>query len=107
MSGGQQQGLALSRGLLACHDKDIVLLDEPTSSLDAITEISVYQNIFKEFKDKTVISTTHGLHLLPFFDRICLFDKGRIVASGTLNEMLSFCPQFVSLWEAKNSVSSS
>lgn len=100
LSGGQQQRLALSRGLLACHDKDIVLLDEPTSSLDTITEIKVYQNIFRGFKGKTIISTVHQLHLLPLFDRICVFDKGEIIASGTLVELLASCPKFVSLWEA-------
>jgi ABC-type bacteriocin/lantibiotic exporter with double-glycine peptidase domain len=100
LSGGQQQRLALSRGLLACHDKDIILLDEPTSSLDTITEISVYQNIFKGFSGKTIISTIHQLHLLPLFDRVCVFDKGQIIASGTLQELLSSCPKFVSLWEA-------
>jgi ABC-type multidrug transport system fused ATPase/permease subunit len=100
LSGGQQQRLALSRGLLACHDKDIVLLDEPTSSLDTITEITVYQNIFREFTGKTIISTIHQLHLLPLFDRICVFDKGQIIASGTLTELLTSCPKFVSLWEA-------
>ena len=100
LSGGQQQRLALSRGLLACHDKDIVLLDEPTSSLDTITEVRVYQNIFREFQGKTVISTVHQLHLLPLFDRICVFDKGEIIADGTLTELLSSCPKFVSLWEA-------
>lgn len=100
LSGGQQQRLALSRGLLACHDKEIVLLDEPTSSLDAITETMVYRNIFQEFKGKTIISTVHQLHLLPLFDRVCVFDKGQIIATGTLAELLSSCPKFVSLWEA-------
>lgn len=100
LSGGQQQCLALSRGLTACHDKDIVLLDEPTSSLDMITGISVYQNIFREFKGKTIVSTVHQLHLLPLFDRICVFDQGQIVGSGTLQELLSTCPKFVSFWEA-------
>ncbi|MFA6476112.1 MAG: ABC transporter ATP-binding protein [Candidatus Paceibacterota bacterium] len=100
LSGGQQQRLALSRGLLACHDKDIVLLDEPTSSLDTVTEVIVYQNIFQEFSGKTVISTVHQLHLLPLFDRICVFDKGQIIAAGTISELLLSCPKFVSLWEA-------
>ena len=100
LSGGQQQCLALSRGLLFCHDKDIVLLDEPTSSLDVMTGITVYQNIFREFKGKTIISTVHQLHLLPLFDRICVFDKGQIIASGTLQELLTDCPKFVSFWEA-------
>jgi ABC-type multidrug transport system fused ATPase/permease subunit len=100
LSGGQQQRLALSRGLLACHDKDIVLLDEPTSSLDAITEMKVYKNIFSGFVGKTVISSIHRLHLLPLFDRICMFEGGRIIAEGTLPELLSVCPKFASLWEA-------
>lgn len=98
LSGGQQQRLALSRGLLACDDKDIVLLDEPTSSLDTTNEMRVYTNIFREFKGKTVISSIHRLHLLPLFDRICMFEEGRIIATGTLSELLSSCSQFQVLW---------
>src|SRR3989344_1550243 len=48
LSGGEQQRLALARGLLACHHKEIVLLDEPTSSLDVATDIDVHKNIFRE-----------------------------------------------------------
>lgn len=98
LSGGQVQRLALSRGLLACHDKDIVLLDEPTSSLDFTTEMRVYQNILNGFSGKTIISSIHRLHLLPMFDRIYMFNKGRIIGSGTLNELLESCPEFVKLW---------
>lgn len=100
LSGGQKQCLALSRGLLACHGKDIVLLDEPTSSLDTITSITVYQNIFREFRNKTIFSTVHQLDLLPLFDRICVFDKGKIVAVGTLTELLATSGEFISLWQA-------
>ncbi len=98
LSGGQVQRLALSRGLLACHGKDIVLLDEPTSSLDVVTEITVYRNILVAFRNKTVISTVHRLQLLPLFDRVCMFEKGRIVGSGTVQELLLSCPQFEALW---------
>lgn len=99
LSGGQQQRLALSRGLLACHDKDIILLDEPTSSLDTATEMRVYQNIFGAFKGKTIISTIHRLHLLPLFDKIYFFDQGRIAGKGTLQELLSTNAQFQDLWQ--------
>ncbi len=99
LSGGQQQRLALSRGLLACNDKDIVLLDEPTSSLDTTNEMKIYRNIFREFRGKTIISSIHRLHLLPLFDRICVFEDGKIIASGTLNELLSSCELFQSLWK--------
>lgn len=98
LSGGEQQRLALARGLLACHDKDIILLDEPTSSLDAMTELSIYRNIFREFRGKTVVSSVHRLHLLPMFDWIYVFSEGRIIASGTLAELLESCPEFQELW---------
>jgi ATP-binding cassette, subfamily B, bacterial len=98
LSGGQQQRLALSRGLLACHDKDVVLLDEPTSSLDTATEMKVYRNIFREFSDKTVISSIHRLHLLPLFHEIYVFSGGRMVASGSLQDLLTHNPEFQELW---------
>ncbi len=98
LSGGQQQRLALARGLLACHDKDIVLLDEPTSSLDTATEMQVYQNIFEGLTGKTIISSIHRLHLLPLFDKIYLFDKGKIIAKGTLRGLLASSPEFQTLW---------
>ncbi|OHA91392.1 MAG: hypothetical protein A2758_02955 [Candidatus Zambryskibacteria bacterium RIFCSPHIGHO2_01_FULL_49_18] len=98
LSGGEQQRLALARGLLACHDKDVVLLDEPTSSLDTVTEMRVYRNIFRGFRDKTIISSIHRLHLLPMFDKIYMFSRGRIVASGTLQNLLATCPEFQELW---------
>lgn len=99
LSGGQRQRLALSRGLLACYDKDVVLLDEPTSSLDTSTEMQVYLNIFEGFQGKTIISSIHRLHLLPLFDQIFLFSKGRIVAQGNLKELLTSTPEFQILWQ--------
>ncbi|MEK7120691.1 MAG: ABC transporter ATP-binding protein [Patescibacteria group bacterium] len=99
LSGGQQQRLALARGLLACNDKDVVLLDEPTSSLDTTTELRVYRNIFRDFQDKTIISSIHRLHLLPLFDTIYLFDHGHIVASGNLRKLLSTSAEFQQMWQ--------
>ncbi|MCC7356097.1 MAG: ABC transporter ATP-binding protein [Candidatus Doudnabacteria bacterium] len=100
LSGGQQQRAALARGLLACDGKDIVLLDEPTSSLDTATEMRVYQNIFREFVGKTIVSSIHRLHLLPMFDEVFYFEKGRLVASGSFEELLRKCPAFRQLWDA-------
>lgn len=98
LSGGQAQRLALTRGLLASHDSDIVLLDEPTSSLDPTTEMIVYQNIFKGFAGKTIISSVHRLNLLPLFDMVYMFEDGRIVGSGNLQTLLSTCHEFQTLW---------
>jgi ATP-binding cassette, subfamily B, bacterial len=99
LSGGQQQRLALARGLLACDEKDIVLLDEPTSSLDTATEMRVYRNIFREFREKTIISSIHRLHLLPLFEKIYLFHGGRIIAEGALEDLLEQSPEFRELWD--------
>lgn len=98
LSGGQRQRLALARGLLACHDKDMVLLDEPTSSVDTANEMRIYQNIFREFGGKTIVSSIHRLHLLPLFDCIYFMSNGQITASGSLNELLNTCPEFQGLW---------
>ncbi|NOQ55838.1 MAG: ATP-binding cassette domain-containing protein, partial [Nanohaloarchaea archaeon] len=83
LSGGEKQRLALARGLMACKDKSIILLDEPTSSVDSKNEIDIYRNIFYEFGDRTIISSIHRLHLLPMFDMIYFFDDGKVIAEGS------------------------
>lgn len=102
LSGGQQQRLALARGLLACDGKSVVLLDEPTSSVDPANEIRIHQNVFREFKDKTIISCVHRLYLLHLFDKIVMIDEGRIIGSGSLEHMLRACPSFRKLWDKCN-----
>ena len=99
LSGGEKQRLALARGLMACIDKAIVLLDESTSSVDTKNELDIYQNIFREFKDKTIIASVHRLHLLTMFDTIYYFKGGKILASGTLHELLASSEEFQELWE--------
>jgi ABC-type multidrug transport system fused ATPase/permease subunit len=99
LSGGEQQRLALARGLLACQDKDVVLLDEPTASLDPVTEMKIYQNIFRVFRGKTIVSSIHRLHLLSYFDQIFLFERGRIVARGNLAELLAQSSEFRVMWQ--------
>jgi len=87
LSGGEKQRLALARGLVAARDSDVVLLDEPTSSVDSMNELKIHENVFKEFKDKTIISSIHRLHLLEKFDYIYFFEKGKIIAEGNLEKM--------------------
>lgn len=98
LSGGEKQRLALARGLLACEDKSIVLLDEPTSSIDISTELAIYQNIFRAFCGKSIVSSIHRLHLLPMFDCIYFFSEGKIIASGTFADLLENSEEFKDLW---------
>ncbi len=105
LSGGERQRLALARGLMACEDKSIVLLDEPTSSVDTRNELKIFQNIFASFKEKTIIASVHRLHLLTMFDKIYYFKQGKIVASGTLQELLQTSPDFKETWDKYHQVS--
>jgi ABC-type multidrug transport system fused ATPase/permease subunit len=97
LSGGERQRLALARGILAAEKSDIVLLDEPTSSVDSINEIRIHEQLFEEFKNKTIISSIHRLHLLDKFDYIYLFSNGKIVGQGTLEE-IKRNPIFNTMW---------
>lgn len=94
LSGGQQQRLALARGLLACIGKDIILADEPTSSLDARTARKVFQGLLEKFEDKTVICIVHDLHILELFDTIFVFDEGKLAGVGTHTSLFAGCPAF-------------
>lgn len=102
LSGGEKQRLALSRGLLASEEKTIVLLDEPTSSVDSKNELQIYKNVFGAFKDKTIISSIHRLHLLPLFDVIYLFSDGKIIASGSFETLLQTSVEFQDLYAKYN-----
>lgn len=97
LSGGEKQRLALARGILAAEKSSIVLMDEPTSSVDSMNEIKIYDNVFNEFKDKVVISSIHRLHLLNKFDYIYIFSKGKIIAEGDF-KTLHHNPLFKSIW---------
>jgi ATP-binding cassette, subfamily B, bacterial len=99
LSGGERQRLALARGLLFSLDKEIVLLDEPTSSVDAKNERLIYENIFRLFEKKTVISTIHRLHLLPLFDTIYYFHHGEVRASGSFESLQKTSKEFRALWQ--------
>lgn len=87
LSGGQKQRLALARGLLICQGKSVILLDEPTSSVDPENQHNIFQGILEGFDGSTVIVTTHQYDLLYMFDRIILFDRGQIMAEGTFGEL--------------------
>jgi ABC-type multidrug transport system fused ATPase/permease subunit len=99
LSGGQKQRLALARGLFAARESEIVLLDEPTSSIDPKTELKIYHQMFQEFSDKVIVSSLHRLHLLKYFDHIYVMEKGDIVAEGKLNQLLEGSRHFQELWK--------
>lgn len=99
LSWGEKQRLALARGLFMAQDRDIIIMDEPTSSVDPVNEIAIYKNIFKEYPDKCIISAVHKLHLLPMFDMIYLFEHGEIIEVGAFDSLLARGGRFAELWK--------
>ncbi|MCU0447134.1 MAG: ABC transporter ATP-binding protein/permease [Microscillaceae bacterium] len=98
LSGGQKQRLALARGILAARSSEIVLLDEPTSSVDAKTEVQIYDKLFAELKGKAVLSALHRLHLLTKFDYVYILQNGKLVDEGTFEHLRQNSAIFQDLW---------
>ena len=78
LSGGQKQRLALARGILFAKSKEMILLDEPTSSVDQDNEERIYESLIKIAHDKILISSVHKKNLLKYFDYVIHFEKGRV-----------------------------
>ncbi len=78
LSGGQKQRLALARGVLFAKNKEMILLDEPTSSVDQENEERIYEALIKISQNKILISSVHKRNLLKFFDYVIHFEKGRV-----------------------------
>jgi ABC-type multidrug transport system fused ATPase/permease subunit len=98
LSGGQKQRLALARGVFAAKDSDLILLDEPTCSVDPKTESKIYERLFEQFSNKAVVSALHRLHLLPRFDYIYVLENGSVADEGTFGELSVRSEIFRAMW---------
>ncbi|MCM2297768.1 type I secretion system permease/ATPase [Rhodoferax sp.] len=87
LSGGQRQGVAIARAVI--NDPPIMLLDEPTSSMDFSSEDDIKRRLTEFAKDKTVILISHRTSLLDLADRIIVMDGGRIMADGPKEQVIT------------------
>ncbi len=85
LSGGQIQRIGIARGLY--QDANILIFDESTNSLDNETEKKILDKIMLNFRDKTIIFSTHKISNLKKFDEIFLIKNGKIIANGDYNKL--------------------
>lgn len=97
LSGGQKQRLALARALLS-HAR-IILLDEPTSALDAFTEKLLQRSLDLFFQGRTVLVIAHRFSTVQRLERLLVFDKGRVVADGCHQDLISERGIYQQLWQ--------
>lgn len=86
LSGGERQRIGIARALL--KDADIIILDEPTSSLDFENEYMVQQGINRLIKDKTVIMISHRLNTIAHADQIVVMNQGEISGIGKHEDLM-------------------
>jgi ATP-binding cassette subfamily B protein len=100
LSGGQRQRIALARAIL--KDAPILVLDEATSALDSEVEASIQAALETVMEGKTVLAIAHRLSTIARMDRIVVMDAGRIVESGTHDQLLQSDGLYTRFWQRQS-----
>lgn len=99
LSGGELQKLAIARAIAG--DSDILIMDEPSSAMDPISEKKFFEMVFENFKDKTIIMVSHHLSYTTKFDKICYMKNGKITEAGTFRQLLDLNGGYAELYNAQ------
>jgi ATP-binding cassette subfamily B protein len=99
LSGGERQRLSIARALL--KDPPILILDEATSALDAVTEARVNAALDEVMRGRTTFVIAHRLSTIRNATRILVFDSGRVIESGTFDELVAKGGRFAELARAQ------
>lgn len=96
LSGGQRQRIAIARALL--KNAPILILDEATSALDSVTEKIIQSNMKELMEGRTTLVVAHRLSTLSSMDRLLVFKEGKIIESGSHDELLKMGGHYTLLW---------
>lgn len=99
LSGGQWQKLALSRALF--RDSDLIVLDEPTSNLDPLSEVNILEHLYQHSGKRSIICITHRIGPALLSDEILVMDKGEIVERGTHEDLIKDKGFYFKLFKAQ------
>lgn len=99
LSGGQRQRLAIARALL--KDAPILILDEATSALDNESERAIQEALAEVMKHRTTLVIAHRLSTIENADQVVVLDQGRVVESGTHQELLAFGKVYAGLYHTQ------
>ena len=100
LSGGQKQRLGIARALLS--NPEILILDDSLSAVDSNTEKTIIENIKKNREGKTNIIVAHRISAVRHADKIVVLDNGKILNSGTHEELLECCDWYKQLDDYQN-----
>lgn len=99
LSGGQWQKIAIARALY--KNSEIIILDEPTSAIDAVEESNLYKIFETLSTEKTVIIVTHRMGTVKFANKVLVMDNGELIAKGTHDELIETSIKYQELWNAQ------
>src|SRR5690606_4392555 len=98
LSGGQWQRLALARNFY--RDSPVIILDEPTSAIDALAEARIFKHLFAD-KKRTVITISHRLTTVEKADMIFMLQDGRLAEQGTHEELVQKRGAYFTMFESQ------